>query len=174
MPHRTMSLARLAATVLTACACAGVAQAQEGGTPRTDAYVARTAKQSEAVVRAYLAALDRGDAPAAAALIDPGLSMADHIGDCRRAAPGAACLRRLVGRTVAARTRLTIDKLTVERDIVRVKLSLDAPAIEAKAGGPLTVTDEFVVAGDKISAFVRTPHTEEAATRAYYGRPAQP
>jgi len=143
-------------------------RAQEGVAPRTDTYVAQAQVESQRVVHDYLTAINAGDFDAVEKLVDQNLIVTAYWGECRQRDHGASCFLHFSQREIASHTRLELQTLKVERDIVRAKLSIASPEIDAKYGRPVVVTDEFLVSDGKIISFVRTPHTEDPTTRRYF------
>jgi hypothetical protein len=143
-------------------------RAQEGVATRTDAYVAQVQVESQRVVNAYLTAINTGDFDAIDKLVDPNMIVTANWGECRHKDHGASCFLHLSQREISSHARLELQMLRVERDIVRAKLSIASAETDAKYGRPVIVTDEFLVSGDKIVSFVRTPHTEDPITRKYF------
>ena len=154
--------------ILGAASVSPMTRAQEGVAPRTDAYVAQAQVESQRVVNDYLTAINAGDFVAVEKLVDPNLIVTAYWGECRQRDHGASCFLHFSQREIASHTRLEPQMLKVERDIVRAKLSIASPEIDAKYGRPVIVTDEFQVSQGKIISFVRTPHTEDPTTRRYF------
>jgi hypothetical protein len=156
------------ALLILGIASASVSQAQEGVATRTEAYVARAQVESQRVVNDYLTAINSGDLDAVEKLVDPNMIVNANWGECPERDHGAPCFLHFSQLEISSHTRLELQMLKVERDVVRVKLSITSPAIDAKYARPVIVTDEFLVSGDKIVSFIRTPHTEDPTTRKYF------
>lgn len=162
---------KAAALALAALLSASSLSAQQtpGGAPPPGRPVDPHGLDESKAVDALLAALSAHDEKRIAALLPPRFAMPRRWQQCAVEETDRACFLRFLRDTFTSlEGSLALQKMRVERNIVRVNLALSTRSTRDEGTARVLVTDEYIVEEGRILSFIRTPRTEDPQTRAYY------
>lgn len=137
------------------------ADAERGGEP-------------QAVVEAYIAAVNEGDVVKVRDLLSDDYQVLRRESRCPETQDAAACeVEWIERRWVQDEARFDVVDVRVEREIVRARLSVTGDSVRAAGADRILLTKEFVVVDGHIESILPTLHTDDPQT-AQYRRLAEP
>ncbi len=125
--------------------------------------------QEGRTILALVEALKAKDLAAAQKLLAAKFVMPRRWKNCFSYEDDRTCFDRMLRDTlITLDGRIELQKLRVERNIVRINVALSNQSTIEEGAQRVLLTDEFVVEDGRIQSFIRTPRTEDPQTRAYF------